>query len=390
MHVYVIGASPEGPCKIGCGNSKRRLKSLQTGSPFRLQLLHEEPIGNAARFVERTVHDALKDKKCGGGKEWFAVTLDEARMQIGTAAAAAGVLLDDARTLYDIQEASMLRWFAEERRRKENWDEDIDGPYEELEGGAPPSPLAVIAETRKAPAIRQFGFGNYLLTHEEGIRLRWAFEQLSRPMPIKRALQSYKKADDFLESQQFKSGRRLNERWIEWSLGRELNGDEAFFLGRIWDEFAVAHNNAECDSKWHLLHGNGDHVDDVHVAILCDEEGHSEPQRLMFSHRDFRAILFPSRRTELSVLGRHYVRILRPIEGHRDLRGFVTPIIPRNIWNAPFLPWLRNAERSRDVSLDAFLANPKRKLPVVKDEEDVGALALVHVQLPEYGPGEYT
>jgi hypothetical protein len=110
----------------------------------------------------------------------------------------------------------------------------------------------------------------------------------------------------------------------------------------------------------------------------------------MFSHRDFRAILFPDRRAELSVLGRHYVRILRPIEGRRGLRGFVTPIMPRNIWNVPFLPWLRNAEPLRDAALNTFLTNPRRKLPVVKDEEDTGALALVHVQLPEYGPGEHT
>jgi hypothetical protein len=200
MHVYVIGASPEGPCKIGYGKPRKRLGSLQTGNPLRLEILHVEPLGNAARSVEGTVKYALKDKKCGGGGEWFAVTLDEARMQIRIAAAAAGALLDETRTLYELQDASLLRWFAEEKRREDNWDEDVHGPYEELEGSAPPSPFAVIAETRKAPAIRQFGFGDYLLTHEEGPRLRWAFKQLGQSMPIKRALQSFKKADDFLES----------------------------------------------------------------------------------------------------------------------------------------------------------------------------------------------
>jgi hypothetical protein len=68
--IYVIGA-PEispGRVKIGVtgGDPYARMKDLQTGSPVRLELLHQEPGG---REVERALHQVFTRYRLH--REWF-------------------------------------------------------------------------------------------------------------------------------------------------------------------------------------------------------------------------------------------------------------------------------------------------------------------------------
>jgi predicted GIY-YIG superfamily endonuclease len=75
--IYVIG--PEnGPYKIGITKDiNRRIKSIQTGNPFKLFVHHEEPIPEEQlKFIETQIHKNLSHKRSKG--EWFNITLDEA------------------------------------------------------------------------------------------------------------------------------------------------------------------------------------------------------------------------------------------------------------------------------------------------------------------------
>ncbi len=76
--IYLIGGD-ESAIKIGyAANVKKRLASLQTGSPHELIVLWEfTGLTEAeARKIERAAHKALADKRLKG--EWFDATLDEA------------------------------------------------------------------------------------------------------------------------------------------------------------------------------------------------------------------------------------------------------------------------------------------------------------------------
>jgi predicted GIY-YIG superfamily endonuclease len=76
--IYLIG-SDNSAIKIGyASNIKKRLASLQTGSPHELIVLWEFTglTETEARKIERAAHEALKAKRLKG--EWFDVTLDEA------------------------------------------------------------------------------------------------------------------------------------------------------------------------------------------------------------------------------------------------------------------------------------------------------------------------
>ena len=78
MHLYVIAAQPEGPCKIGITNDVvKRLRTLQTGHPETLQVYHSEPIHvDHVRGTEKILHQEMNYKRVRG--EWFNMTVQEA------------------------------------------------------------------------------------------------------------------------------------------------------------------------------------------------------------------------------------------------------------------------------------------------------------------------
>lgn len=74
--IYVIGASENGPVKIGqANNPQARCLDLQTGHPQALRVLLERQC-NDATAVERFAHRMLAIKRLNG--EWFDASLAEA------------------------------------------------------------------------------------------------------------------------------------------------------------------------------------------------------------------------------------------------------------------------------------------------------------------------
>lgn len=61
--------------KVGIGNSKDRLKSLQTGNPFKLECILSIK-GRGIAGLESKMHKALAEYKTEGGEEWFEVDDD--------------------------------------------------------------------------------------------------------------------------------------------------------------------------------------------------------------------------------------------------------------------------------------------------------------------------
>jgi hypothetical protein len=77
-YVYVIGRD-EGPVKVGITtNLIARLRSMQTGCPFKLQLLYAMPAENRdnALWHERIFHDVYAEHRLEG--EWFNLAAYEA------------------------------------------------------------------------------------------------------------------------------------------------------------------------------------------------------------------------------------------------------------------------------------------------------------------------
>jgi hypothetical protein len=77
MFLYVIGTN-ERYQKIGfSANVERRLKSLQTGNPDKLQIHHVELVPKEqVRLLERKIHKDLAHYRLKG--EWFNLTSQEA------------------------------------------------------------------------------------------------------------------------------------------------------------------------------------------------------------------------------------------------------------------------------------------------------------------------
>jgi hypothetical protein len=79
-YVYIMTpAGAEGPCKIGISeNPEGRLRSLQCGSPNRLELreVYWPDTRDEAFAIEREFHDNYADWRMHG--EWFGVEFDSA------------------------------------------------------------------------------------------------------------------------------------------------------------------------------------------------------------------------------------------------------------------------------------------------------------------------
>jgi len=352
MYVYVIASSDSGPSKIGIANNpQKRLRGLQTGSPTPLQIFATEPIGFAAAAVERAAHKSLSAHRSVGGGEWFNVTPQEAHAAIRDAASAAGILMDDEMTLSKLDMRNALTWIARCEELADEHEED------EFQPKAPLSPLLLIALSQRAPAIKNFTFNDYLLTWNEGMWLRWAFDRLNKRPPTGRSFNAYLAADDFLETKNAAYGRDVCSRWIEWSRARELEKNEVKSLQEIWDRFVPLHNQIERDGPQWATAGIDDHVDEVHLFALSGNSDLGDRDCVVFRHRDFRAVLKPRKRIEL-----FHRRALVPLNGAITL-GFVTPTMPNDIWERPFQPWLRDAAQRRESALAGFLNNPTKRFP---------------------------
>ena len=70
------------PYKIGfTKDPDKRLKTLQTGNPKKLQIHYKENISeNEVKYIEGHIHKELKRKQVSG--EWFDVSLDDAISEV--------------------------------------------------------------------------------------------------------------------------------------------------------------------------------------------------------------------------------------------------------------------------------------------------------------------
>lgn len=79
--IYVIGDTAS-PYKIGfTKDPDKRLKTLQTGNPKKLQIHYKEQINeNEVKYIEKQIHNELKRKQVSG--EWFNISLDDAISEV--------------------------------------------------------------------------------------------------------------------------------------------------------------------------------------------------------------------------------------------------------------------------------------------------------------------
>jgi hypothetical protein len=381
MYVYVIAGSDAGPSKIGrCIDTEERLRAIQTGSHERLRIYHVEPVGNAASTIEAAVHGALADRRTGGGRKWFNITPDGATGVIRATAAASGVLFDESTTLRQWSTKSVLTWLRQiEQRRIAHEEDDEAFDEDDAEGIAPPSPLQLFAGAVPSRFGKRFNFNDYLLSWNDGMWIRWAFERLGKRLPTARSLGPYLAADQFLESRQSKCGREVSSRWIEWSAGRDLSSAEARGLAIVWDKFVTAHNIVEQDQQRWPAYGTDDHVDDVHVMVLVGDAERGDRERIVFWHPDFRAVLVPVRRLKLWDIswGGTPTQL-----NNVSVAGFVAPPMPMDVWERPFLPWFQAASQRCNDSLGAFLANPNKRYPMRRPYDGVQDPPIVCQPLP--------
>ena len=70
------------PYKIGfTKDPDKRLKTLQTGNPKKLQIHYKEMISeNEVKYIEKQIHAELKRKQVSG--EWFNISLDDAISEV--------------------------------------------------------------------------------------------------------------------------------------------------------------------------------------------------------------------------------------------------------------------------------------------------------------------
>lgn len=79
--IYIIGSESK-PYKIGFSKTpEKRLKSLQTGFPQELKILHLEEINDdEVRNIEKCIHKENKLRRTHG--EWFNLELNEAIAEV--------------------------------------------------------------------------------------------------------------------------------------------------------------------------------------------------------------------------------------------------------------------------------------------------------------------
>jgi hypothetical protein len=377
MRVYVIAPSPTGPSKIGIAfDPMKRLRTLQTASSTALNLYFSEPIGGHAKVVEKVVHRALAGKRCSGGQEWFDVRPEEAHSAVQAAAAALNVAIDENARLWDIQMCAIVPWVQQRERVAAVRDDEGEQIDDEQDDIAVPSTLQLMANSVRPRLKGRFNFNDYLLTWEDGMWLRWAFERLKRRMPSGKRLEPYVSVADHF-AHHYDPARR----WIEWSAGRELAHSEATELAKIWDEFVPRHNLIERKGPQWATHGIDDYVDDVHLFALNRDDRRGDRNCVVFRHEDFRAVLVPQRQLKLWKINMGGTLTVEALGGV-PVVGFVAPAMPQDIWERPFLRWLRDAPQRRDIALEKFLDNPNKSFPVPRPYDGPQPATHVSISLP--------
>lgn len=83
-YIYIIGSNSS-PYKIGFSKEpQKRLKSLQTGHPFKLSLLYTKEVSDQeVKNIEKQIHRVIGYKKSNG--EWFNISLEEAISEVNFA-----------------------------------------------------------------------------------------------------------------------------------------------------------------------------------------------------------------------------------------------------------------------------------------------------------------
>ena len=80
-YIYIIGSNKP-PYKVGISkNLNRRLRNLQTGYPYPLQIHHTiETDISQTKLFETILHRNLKHYKTNG--EWFDISLNDLKLQL--------------------------------------------------------------------------------------------------------------------------------------------------------------------------------------------------------------------------------------------------------------------------------------------------------------------
>lgn len=367
MYVYAMACSDQGPTKIGkATDPEKRLRALKTGN-HELRLHHAELVVYGAESVERTVHLALRAKHLDG--EWFSISPQEAREAIKGAATNAKLLVDETSTLSELHCRAIDTWLEDcsefDRKREEGGQDD----GEEYQVAAPDVVASIALDTR-AGRVGRFSFNDYLLTWPEGMWHRWARQRMGKPEPRGGSFKPYLEADDFLEERNGKFGRKVAERWLEWSAARALNRDEAHFLSEIWDIFVPAWIKVASKGPHWDTHGIDDHVDDVYLYVLSGDRDRGDGDYIVFWHDHFRAVLIPDRRTKL------FDREIQKLKG-APVSGFVAPVLSSEVWDVPFRPWLCGAPERRDDAIATFLSNPAKRFPAPRPYDGIQPASVV-------------
>lgn len=373
MYVYVISPSESGPVKIGRGNDpKKRRASLQTGNPDSLEIYHSEPVGYLAEAVEREAHRVLASTRVPkGGKEWFDITPAEALIVVRLVARDFEKIFDNSKTLLEI---AWFRPMLHEQYKNYCSDNDLEWANN-LENIDSSCGLRLLAGRVAPPTLPHPSFVDFLMSYEDGMLMRWAFERMGERMPRDNKLELFYLAANYLEKQGIRdhhdSFYRFKDpaiRWFEWSTARDLTTVEMDSLLTIWNQFVQTHNSTIAKGlKWPnpILAKN---ADSVYVKILARDKDRGDTNLIMFASDHFRAIVTTSCYIDFTgddasglnfaVLD-HKLKELKNV----DLKGFVAVSITHDVWEQPFIPWLRSAPEKRDACFAKFLSAPESCFP---------------------------
>lgn len=376
MHVYVIASSEFGPVKIGRGNPKKRLGALQTGNPVSLEIYHSEPVGYMAASVEREAHKVLASTRVSGvGKEWFAVTSAEARIVVQSVAHAFKLVADESKTLREIDSGAARLWHKlSEEHNDYCSDNGVDQEYN-IETIDPPCATRLLAETELPSSSSYPSFLNFLMSYEDGTLMRWALERMGERVPRDNELNPYYRAVNYLEERHigtcYNSYYQFKDpaiRRLEWSTARKLTKEELGALLLIWNRFVKTHNSTIVKGiKWPNQNVS-ESADNVRVKILARPEQGSGLSSIMFANDYFRAVITSSSRVDFTGhdgFGWSFAVLDQKLQelNNADLTGFVATTIADEVWEQPFVPWLRAAPESRDANLAKFLSTPDNCFP---------------------------
>lgn len=383
MYIYVIASSEDGPCKIGVSaRPESRLSAIRSGSPVPLSLHYVEPIGVAAPLVEQALHTALRKLRCAAQNEWFNIRPIDARHLIRVMATAVPILTDDSAMIQDLYVKQGLSWV--EGVDDDYEDEDDNDGFGRFDDVYDFGILDQFCLSLRPPRFGKLTFNDYMMTWDDGMRLRWLYEVEHNSRPNGSHYQSYFYAAQKLKEKFGLESCGLGERWVEWSSARELAPTEITSLTEIWNKFVPLHNKVyQYGPQWDT-HGIDDCVDDVHLFCLRRDNKRGDTDCIVLHHRDFRAVLVPRRQTSVVRFDRSFLGELCPLEA--DVDGFVAPLFDRNASLRPFRQWYRAAAQLRDGSLRCFLENPKKRYPAPRpyDGPQPGAVVMVSLlSMPE-------